>query len=184
VIAAGQAWHAGNSRHAGYTNLNDEFVGIEAESPGDGTWTAAQRDAYPKLVGSLLHVMKRDVSRYVSHRDCAIPAGRKPDPTGMTDTWMRTMARQHMDRLSGSAASGSGSLPQLDVGDTGDAVTKLQIFLSSRYRSYASDLVANGIYDAKMEEVIKEFQRRTFVDPVGRVGPLTNAALWKEGYRG
>jgi hypothetical protein len=39
VIAAGAAYHAGASRWAGFVDLNDEFLGIEAESAGTGVWT-------------------------------------------------------------------------------------------------------------------------------------------------
>lgn len=89
VVAAGMSYHAGESAYAGYKSLNDKFLGIEAESPGDGTWTPEQLFMYPRLVGELLRFMKRGVDRYCSHRTCATPAGRKPDPTGISDSWMR-----------------------------------------------------------------------------------------------
>ncbi len=103
VVAAGCAYHAGASRHAGFVDLNDEFLGIEAEDDGDGTWTAQQRDAYPKLVGALLKYMRRGVDRYVSHRGAATPPGRKPDPAGLDDQWMRTGAARWI--------SGGGGTP-------------------------------------------------------------------------
>jgi hypothetical protein len=89
VVAAGVAWHAGASSFAGFTNLNTTFLGIEAESAGGGRWTPAQLDAYPRLVAACLRAMGRGADRYVSHRTCATPAGRKPDPTGIEDSWMR-----------------------------------------------------------------------------------------------
>ena len=98
VIAAGTGYHAGVSRFAGFTDLNDEFLGIEAEDNGDSLWTDAMLDCYPKLVGSLLRYMNRGVDRYCSHRTCAIPAGRKPDPTGLSDAWMRTEALRWINR--------------------------------------------------------------------------------------
>lgn len=94
VVAAGCAYHAGVSAYAGFADLNDEFLGIEAEDNGDGRWTAAMLDAYPRLVAGLLHYAGLGVDRYVSHRGCAVPAGRKPDPTGLTDAWMRTEAQK------------------------------------------------------------------------------------------
>jgi hypothetical protein len=96
VVAAGCAWHAGASAHAGFTDLNDEFLGVEAEDSGDGVWTAAMRVAYPKLVAGVLRYAKLPVSRYVSHRDAALPRGRKPDPTGLTDAWMRAEAAKYL----------------------------------------------------------------------------------------
>lgn len=81
VIAAGACWHAGASRWAGFTDLNDEFIGIEAESVGSrDDWTAAQRDCYPRLVAAALYYMRRDASRLCGHKECALPLGRKVDP--------------------------------------------------------------------------------------------------------
>ncbi|MFD5089307.1 N-acetylmuramoyl-L-alanine amidase [Amycolatopsis thailandensis] len=113
VVAAGLAYHAGASRFVDsqgrvvFVDLNDEFVGIEAESDGSGTWSDAQLDCYPKLTGALLKYMTRGVERYVSHRTCAIPAGRKPDPTGISDGWMR----QHAALAMAGGGSGGGSKP-------------------------------------------------------------------------
>lgn len=84
VNAAGTAWHAGTSEWAGISNLNGRFLGIEAEDDGDGVWTAAQLDCYPRLAAALCHYMRRAASRVCSHRECATePRGRKPDPTGI-----------------------------------------------------------------------------------------------------
>ncbi|HTF54635.1 MAG TPA: N-acetylmuramoyl-L-alanine amidase [Pseudonocardia sp.] len=81
VIAAGQAWHAGASAWSGFTDLNDEFLGIEAESCGTkDDWTPAQRDAYPRLVASCLYYMSRSAGRFCGHKECALPTGRKIDP--------------------------------------------------------------------------------------------------------
>jgi len=93
VLGNGLAYHAGVSAYAGYYDLNDEALGIEAEDSGDGTWTAAQLDCYPRLVASLLFYMRRGAERYCSHRTCALPAGRKPDPAGIADAWMHTRVR-------------------------------------------------------------------------------------------
>jgi hypothetical protein len=81
VIAAGQSWHAGASAWAGYTDLNDEFLGIEAESVGNrDDWTAAQRDAYPRLAAAVLHFMRRGADRVAGHKEVCLPKGRKIDP--------------------------------------------------------------------------------------------------------
>lgn len=80
VIAAGLSYHAGASAWAGFTDLNDEFIGIEAESTGThDDWTVAQRDCYPRLIASLLYYMKRSASRSADHKEVALPLGRKPD---------------------------------------------------------------------------------------------------------
>jgi len=96
VIAAGLCYHAGASRHDGFVDLNDEYLGVEAEHDGSGAWTAAQLDCYPKLVAALLRYMNRGVDRYASHRTVAVPAGRKPDPAKIADQWMRDRALVHL----------------------------------------------------------------------------------------
>ncbi|MGH3989313.1 MAG: peptidoglycan recognition protein family protein [Pseudonocardiaceae bacterium] len=81
VIAAGQAYHAGASSWAGFWDLNDEAIGIEAESVGTrDDWTLQQRDCYPRLVAALLFYMRRDASRFAGHREVCLPRGRKIDP--------------------------------------------------------------------------------------------------------
>ena len=51
VIAAGLCWHAG-ATVIPYTG-NEWSIGIEAEHPGHGAWTAQQYDAYVRLVAAL-----------------------------------------------------------------------------------------------------------------------------------
>ncbi len=95
VVAGGVAWHAGASSWAGFRDLNDEFLGIEAESAGYGGWTAAQRDAYPRLVAAALHYMRRGADRYGGHKDVCLPRGRKPDPRGIDTRWMQDTIRSY-----------------------------------------------------------------------------------------
>jgi len=83
VVAAGVAWHAGPSAWDGLSGLNSRFLGVEAESAGDGVWTTEQLDCYPRLVAALLHYMRRPPTRCAAHREVALPKGRKPDPTGI-----------------------------------------------------------------------------------------------------
>lgn len=95
IVAAGTAWHAGASTWCGFKDLNDESIGIEAESAGYGGWTAAQRDAYPRLVAACLHYMRRGAERYGGHKDVCIPKGRKPDPVGIDTRWMQDTVRSY-----------------------------------------------------------------------------------------
>lgn len=96
IIAAGCCYHAGASRWAGYIDLNDEFIAIEAESPGHGEWTAAQKDCYPKLVAANLRYMNRGADRYAGHKDVCLPVGRKPDPVGIDTGWMQNTAHHYL----------------------------------------------------------------------------------------
>lgn len=91
VIAAGVGWHAGASAWAGYRDLNDTFLGIEAESVGvRDDWTPAQRDCYPRLVAACLFYLRRGADRACAHRECALPHGRKIDPAYWNLPWLRS----------------------------------------------------------------------------------------------
>lgn len=80
VIAAGLAYQAGASAWAGFTDLNDEGIGIEAESAGTvDDWTPEQRDCYPRLVAALLYYMRRGPERFGFHKEVCRPHGRKID---------------------------------------------------------------------------------------------------------
>lgn len=82
VIAAGKANHAGRGAWDGVTS-SARTIGIEAESPGDGTWTAAQIAVYPLVCAALCAGLAAPASRVCGHREWALPAGRKPDPVGI-----------------------------------------------------------------------------------------------------
>lgn len=90
VISAGQSWHAGVSKWAGFSDLNDEFYGIEAESAGTlNDWTPQQKDCYPRLVAAILYYIRRGADRVTGHKECALPLGRKPDPAFLDMVTMR-----------------------------------------------------------------------------------------------
>jgi N-acetyl-anhydromuramyl-L-alanine amidase AmpD len=179
VIAAGCAWHAGASRHGGFTDLNDEFLGIEAEDSGDGKWNPAMLDAYPKLVGAILRYMRRDVSRYVSHRTCAVPAGRKPDPGGLADTWMRDRAKGGTQPAPVQPTpTGGGAWPRLlREGLHGPDVLAWQRYLVRFYGLPAA--WADGVFERPTTDYTKRFQANHPPEPVlladGIVGPKTLA---------
>ena len=189
VIAAGKCYHAGDSAHAGFTQLNDKYLGIEAEDEGDGDWTDEQLDAYPKLVAAMLKRMGRGVGRYVSHRECAThPRGRKPDPAGISDEWMHAKITQLWSKLPVPPPAGAGSLPRLREGDRNDDVMALHEWMTRKYRWAAAMFSPTGFYGPFTVKAVKEFQRRVGIigpDADGTIiGPKTNAALWAEGYRG
>lgn len=116
VIAAGCCWHAGASAWAGFTDLNDEFLGIEAESKGTvDDWTPAQRDAYPRLVAACLYYMSRAANRFAGHKEVALPAGRKIDPAYLDMTAMRSMiAVMLADPLARIPKEGTDPMPSID----------------------------------------------------------------------
>lgn len=70
VIAAGRANHAGTGGWRGLVG-NSAAYGIEAESAGDGDWTPAMLDAYPRLIAALLHGLGRDAKWLCGHHEWA-----------------------------------------------------------------------------------------------------------------
>nr|WP_225957984.1 N-acetylmuramoyl-L-alanine amidase [Amycolatopsis lexingtonensis] len=128
VVAAGCAYHAGASRWLDFLDINDEFLGIEAESAGAGGWTDAQRDAYPKLVAALLRYMSRGVERYAGHKDVCLPAGRKIDPVGIDTGWLRERAANP----AGAGTSGAEVeiLERITVTPPDDGEHTVRVFLS------------------------------------------------------
>lgn len=123
VVAAGVAWHAGASAYQGMVDLNDEFLGIEAESAGGGKWTPDQMIVYPRLVRSILDYIRRPASRYASHRTVATPKGRKDDPRGIDDVWMQQAA--------GAVVLGELNAVQQLAGKDGQPVNDIEIYKTS-----------------------------------------------------
>ena len=95
VIASGKANHAGAGAWDGIST-STMTVGIEAESPGDGTWTDEQRRAYPLLAAAVCAYLGTPARRVCGHREWALPAGRKPDPTGIDLTAFRAAVAGHL----------------------------------------------------------------------------------------
>lgn len=118
VVAAGLAWHAGESAWAGFRSLNSRFLGIEAESMGTvDDWTPAQRDCYPRLCAALLHYMRRPASRLAGHKEVA--PGRKIDPANWDMSTMRSqvgvMLTDPLNRISRLGTSGGTVAVRDDV---------------------------------------------------------------------
>lgn len=83
VVAAGRCNHAGASLWRGVRDLNWHSLGIEAENAGDGTdpWPAVQVDAYCRGVAALLRHVGLPADAFCGHKECALPKGRKIDPS-------------------------------------------------------------------------------------------------------
>ncbi len=89
VIAAGKANHAGKGSWQGISS-SSLTIGCEMESPGDGSWTPAQRLAMPLLYAAMLSVLNQQAPMLCAHREWALPEGRKPDPTGVEMPQLRS----------------------------------------------------------------------------------------------
>lgn len=94
VVAAGRANHAGRGSWNGITDGNGRLLGIEAENTGrpDDPWPAEQMAAYRLGVAAILRHLGLPAGAVAGHKEYALPAGRKPDPTFDMPTFRRGVA--------------------------------------------------------------------------------------------
>lgn len=78
VIAAGVAWHAGDTFFQRQDNWH--AIGIEAEHDGVSEWPMVQHSAYVRLVAALAEHYGVPLSNVQGHKEVAKPLGRKIDP--------------------------------------------------------------------------------------------------------
>jgi N-acetylmuramoyl-L-alanine amidase len=87
-----RAWHAGISKMKdGRTDVNNFSIGIELVNLNDGKdpFPADQIQALRDLLKS---IMTRHSIRYVvPHYACAEPPGRKSDPAGFDESWIKDL---------------------------------------------------------------------------------------------
>lgn len=79
VVAAGVAWHAGDTINDAVYG-NSHAVGIEAEGSGSAAWPDAQLDAYARLCKAIAKAFGFSTTRIQGHKEICYPHGRKVDP--------------------------------------------------------------------------------------------------------
>jgi peptidoglycan hydrolase-like protein with peptidoglycan-binding domain len=175
LIAAGRANHAGAGSWQGVQTGNASFIGIEAENtglPGDQPWPEVQMDAYRRGAAALLGHLGLTAEACAGHKEYALPAGRKIDPTFDMNQFRAAVAAI----LSGSVATPpliparepptNGKVPRATLrrGATGDLVRALQKLLSTE---------PDGTFGPITEARVREVQRQLHLVPDGIVGPKT-----------
>jgi hypothetical protein len=78
IVAAGLAYHAGQSCDPSYTNSH--AIGIEGQASGVDPWPDVQMDAYARLCRALADHYGLPYSRVLGHKETCAPRGRKVDP--------------------------------------------------------------------------------------------------------
>ena len=91
VIAAGKSSHAGRTR--ALRQGNSCSIGIEAEHPGTGGWSAVQYKAYVRLAAALAQHYGIPIDHIEGHKEIAAPPGRKSDPNFSMDEFRRDVAQ-------------------------------------------------------------------------------------------
>ena len=175
VVAAGRCNHAGLGKWQGISTGNSSFIGIEAENTGLTTgpnadpWPDVQMDAYRRGVAAILTKIGAEAIMCCGHREYALPAGRKSDPSFDMNDFRRLLRAYMAGRAAGSrmlAALGVG--PTMRRGDEGEFVRIVQA---------AVGVPVTGIFDAATEDAVRAFQRANGLVPDGIVGPRTWAAV-------
>jgi hypothetical protein len=180
VVASGKANHAGAGSWRGVTTGNMSFIGIEAENTGkadDIPWPAVQVEAYQRGVAAILKHLGLSADCCAGHKEYALPAGRKQDPT-----LDMVFFREAVAKIIGGVTPRPAPIPSVEPvtvntraprptlrrGASNDAVRQLQLALQ---------LPQTGVFDAAIEARVREFQRQNGLVPDGIVGPKSWAAL-------
>ena len=180
VVAAGRCNHAGKGEWNGETSGNTHFIGIEAENTGghdDFPWPAVQLDAYQRGVAAIFKHLNLTHACCAGHKEYALPAGRKPDPTLDMIAFRTTVAdlltagvptQPPIPAVEAPRADATPARKTLRRGDEGDDVKVLQKRLK---------LDDDGTFGPKTEAAVRQFQREHKMVPDGIVGPRTWAQL-------
>lgn len=75
-----------------------------------------------------------------------------------------------------------GSRGYIKLGDKGDNVDKISKFMYKTFPAYTPKSALGNYYGPNIQKSIKEFQKRTGLEPDGCVGPLTLKMLVKYGF--
>lgn len=175
MVGAGIANHAGPGRWKGFSNGGSGFIGIEAENmgyPDRDPWPNVQIDAFIRGVASLLSHLNLPADRCCSHREWALPPGRKVDPHSIDmDDFRQKVGmaiRGAFPQRPMIPARDDEQRPTLRRGARGDWVEQIQAKLA---------LTADGVFGPLTEAAVRQFQRQHGLVGDGIIGPLTWAAL-------
>ncbi|HKQ05832.1 MAG TPA: N-acetylmuramoyl-L-alanine amidase [Blastocatellia bacterium] len=181
VIAAGRCNHAGRGIWRGLPNGNSNFIGIEAENTGlpDDPWPAVQLDAYQRGVAAILKHIGRGSEFCAGHKEYALPAGRKNDPSFDMGPFRSSVAAI-LNGVAPAPVLIPSAEPPANPGHPPGRPTLrrgAQSELVEHIQTKLSVTPANGSFGPKTEAAVREFQRGRGLTPDGIVGPKTWAAL-------
>lgn len=168
LVAAGRANHAGLGRWEGIATGNSSFIGIEAEHSGRAVdpWPPVQMEAYARGVAAILRRIGATEKMCCGHKEYALPANRKSDPTFDMEDFRRQVGLFLVGRSPSPPipARDSKERPTLRRGDRGDSVKTLQTALG---------VDPDGIFGARTEATLRARQRELGLVADGIVGPRT-----------
>ena len=172
VVAAGRANHAGAGKWEGVTTGNSSFIGIEAEHSGlpEDPWPAIQLDAFHRGVAAILGKIGAGANMCCGHREYALPAGRKIDPTFDMPSFRSEVAQWLVGKTPPPLipAADNAERPTLRRGASGPWVVQLQAALN---------VEKDGHFGAGTEAALRLAQTAGGVAPDGIAGPKTWVVL-------
>ena len=153
VAESERAWHAGQSRWAGETDINSCSIGIEVHNPGHDfdypDFPEAEMCAVEALCLDILSRHTIPSGRVLAHSDVA--PGRKRDPGEKFD-WQQ-LARAGIGLWVPPVPLGDDA--GLGPGDEGEAVEALQRALLA----FGYGVEVTSTYGTGLEKVVEAFQR-------------------------
>ncbi len=153
VLESERAWHAGQSRWAGETDLNSCSIGIEIHNPGHDfdypDFPEAQMRAVEALCLDILSRHAIPPARVLAHSDVA--PGRKRDPGEKFDWQLLARAGIGLWVPSAPLEGDAG----LGPGDEGETVAALQRDLLE----FGYGVEVTTTYGTGLEKVVEAFQR-------------------------
>jgi len=178
VIAAGRCNHAGEGSWKGLVNGNSNFIGVEAENTGltNDPWPEVQLLAYKRGVAALLAHVGQPADFCAGHKEYA--PRRKSDPS-----FDMVAFRGDVAAIINGEAPPAALIPAVEpVAQAGNAVPRPTL-----RRGDLGDLVKivqrkcgvldDGVFGAKTEAALREFQRARGLVPDGIAGPKTWRAV-------
>lgn len=183
VIAAGRCNHAGKGIWQDIRTGNSNFIGIEAENTGTSNdpWPQVQMDAYERGVAAILKQIDRGAEFCAGHKEYALPAGRKNDPS-----FDMGMFRQHVAAILDGHAPSPTLIPAVEPPKSPGAPAGRPTLRRGAKDANAIwvkqlqeklGLGIDGDFGPKTEAAVRLFQRENSLVPDGIVGPKTWLAL-------
>ena len=149
-----RAWHAGSGSWQNDVDINSCSIGIEIVNPGHDhgypDFPLRQIAAVITLCRGIIARRNIPADRILAHSDIAPP--RKKDP-GEKFPWRRLHESGVGHWVEPARITESGRI--LSPGDSGEAVSELQSFLSK----YGYSVFQNGTYDEVTRDAVIAFQR-------------------------
>lgn len=124
IVASGKANHAGDGRWNdvdGGASDNSKCVGVEAENDGYQPWPQVQLDAWDRLDACLLETIGAPPRHLCSHREWAIPSGRKVDPHSMPMAVVRDRVARLLSRGPAGTTTPTEPTPPTEENEMNDA---------------------------------------------------------------